>query len=75
MNLNVIKDIDRVMTELTKLREEVYDMLRANREMKNMLDGVHSRPLAVEAVTVSAPVKPTAQLVDDLIKTQKKSFL
>ena len=71
MNLNVIKDIDRVMTELAKLREEVYDMLRANQEMKNMLDGVHSRPLAVEAVTV----KPTAQLVDDLIKTQKKSFL
>ena len=71
MNLNVIKDIDRVMTELAKLREEVYDMLRAKQEMKNMLDGVHSRPLAVEAVTV----KPTAQLVDDLIKTQKKSFL
>ena len=71
MNLNVIKDIDRVMTELVKLREEVYDILRANQEMKNILDGVPSRPLAVEAVTV----KPTAQLVDDLIKTQKKSFL
>ena len=71
MNLNVIKDIDRVMTELAKLREEVYDILRANQEMKNILDGVPSRPLAVEAVTV----KPTAQLVDDLIKTQKKSFL
>ena len=71
MNLNVIKDIDRVMTELTKLREEVYDILRANQEMKNILDGVHSRPLAVEAVTV----KTTAQLVDDLIKTQRKSFL
>ena len=67
MNLN---DIDRVMTELAKLREEVYDILRANQEMKNILDGVHSRPLAVEAVTV----KPTAQLVDDLIKTQRKSF-
>ena len=71
MNLNVIKDIDRVMTELAKLREEVYDILRANQEMKNILDGVPSRPLAVEAVTV----KPTAQLVDDLIKTQRKSFL
>ena len=71
MNLNVIKDIDRVMTELAKLREEVYDILRANQEMKNMLDGVHSRPLAVEAVTE----KTTAQLVDDLIKTQRKSFL
>ena len=71
MNLNVIKDIDRVMTELVKLREEVYDILRANQEMKNILDGVPSRPLAVEAVTG----KPTAQLVDDLIKTQKKSFL
>ena len=70
MNLNVIKDIDRVMTELAKLREEVYDILRANHEMKNILDGVPSRPLAVEAVTV----KPTAQLVDDLIKTQRKSF-
>ena len=71
MNLNVIKDIDRVMTELAKLREEVYDILRANQEMKNILDAVPSRPLAVEAVTV----KPTAQLVDDLIKTQRKSFL
>ena len=71
MNLNVIKDIDRVMTELAKLREEVYDILRANQEMKNILDGVHNRPLAAEAVTV----KPTAQLVDDLIKTQRKSFL
>ena len=71
MNLNVAKDIDRVMTELAKLREEVYDILRANQEMKNILDGVPSRPLAVEAVTV----KPTAQLVDDLIKTQKKSCL
>ena len=70
MNLNVIKDIDRVMTELANLREEVYDILRANQEMKNILDGVPSRPLAVEAVTV----KPTAQLVDDLIKTQRKSF-
>ena len=71
MNLNVIKDIDRVMTELAKLREEVYDILRANQEMKNMLDGVHNRALTAEAVTV----KTTAQLVDDLIKTQKKSFL
>ena len=71
MNLNVIKDIDRVMTELAKLREEVYDILRANHEMKNMLDGVPSRPLDVEVVTV----KPTAQLVDDLIKTQKNSLL
>ena len=70
MNLNVIKDIDRVIKELVKLQEEVYDILRANQEMKNILDGVHSRPLAVEAVTV----KPTAQLVDDLIKTQRKSF-
>ena len=61
MNLNVIKDIDRVMTELAKLREEVYDILRANHETKNMLDGVHSRPLDVEVVTV----KTTAQLVDD----------
>ena len=73
MNLNVIKDIDRVMTELAKLREEVYDILRANQEMKNMLDGVHNRPLTAEAVALSA-VKPTAQLVDDLIKTQRKSF-
>ena len=71
MNLNVIKDIDRVMTELVKLREEVYDILRANQEMKNILDGVHNRPLAAEAVTV----KPTAQIVDDLIKTRRKSFL
>ena len=74
MNLNVIKDIDRVMTELAKLREEVYDILRANQEMKNILDGVHSRPLAVESVKLTK-VKPTAQLVDDLNKTQKKSFL
>ena len=71
MNLNVIKDIDRVMTELAKLREEVYDILRANHEMKNILDGVPSRPLAVESVKL----KTTAQLVDDLIKTQKKSLL
>ena len=67
----MIKDIDRVIKELVKLQEEVYDILRANHEMKNILDGVPSRPLAVEAVTV----KPTAQLVDDPIKTQKKSFL
>ena len=71
MNLNVIKDIDRVMTELVKLREEVYDILRANQELKNILDGVPSRPLAVESVKL----KNTAQLVDDLIKTQKKSLL
>ena len=50
MNLNVIKDIDRVMTELAKLREEVYDILRANQEMKNILDGVPTRPLAGESV-------------------------
>ena len=74
MNLNVIKDIDRVMTELAKLREEVYDILRANQEMKNILDGVHNRPSAVESVKLRK-VKPMAQLVDDLIKTQKKSFL
>ena len=67
----MIKDIDRVMTELAKLREEVYDILRANHEMKNILDGVPSRPLAVESVKL----KTTAQLVDDLIKTQKKSLL
>ena len=71
MNLNVIKDIDRVIKELVKLREEVYDILRANHEMKNILDGVPSRPLAVESVKL----KTTAQLVDDLIKTQKKSLL
>ena len=74
MNLNVIKDIDRVMTELAKLREEVYDILRANQEMKNILDGVHSNPLSVESVKLRK-VKTTAQLVDDLIKTQRKSFL
>ena len=74
MNLNVAKDIDRVMTELAKLREEVYDILRANQEMKNILDGVPSRPLAVESVKLKK-VKNTAQLVDDLIKTQKKSLL
>ena len=74
MNLNVIKDIDRVIKELAKLREEMYDILRANHEMKNILDGVPSRPLAVESVKLRK-VKPTAQLVDDLIKTQKKSFL
>ena len=71
MNLNVIKDIDRVIKELAKLREEMYDILRANHEMKNILDGVPSRPLAVESVKL----KTTAQLVDDLIKTQKKSLL
>ena len=71
MNLNVIKDIDRVIKELVKLQEEVYDILRANHEMKNILDGVPSRPLAVESVKL----KTTAQLVDDLIKTQKKSLL
>ena len=74
MNLNVIKDIDRVIKELVKLQEEVYDILRANHEMKNILDGVPSRPLAVEAVKLKK-VKTTAQLVDDLIKTQKKSLL
>ena len=63
MNLNVIKDIDRVIKELVKLREEVYDILRANHEMKNILDGVPSRPLAVESVKL----KTTAQLVDDLM--------
>ena len=71
MNLNVIKDIDRVIKELVKLQEEMYDILRANHEMKNILDGVPSRPLAVESVKL----KTTAQLVDDLIKTQKKSLL
>ena len=74
MNLNVIKDIDRVIKELVKLQEEMYDILRANQEMKNILDGVHNHPLSVESVKLRK-VKPTAQLVDDLIKTQKKSFL
>ena len=65
MNLNVIKDIDRVIKELVKIQEEMYDILRANHEMKNMLDGVPSRPLDVESVKLKK-VKPTAQLVDDL---------
>ena len=65
----MIKDIDQVIKELVKLREEVHDLLRANHEMKNILDGVHNRPLTVESVKLKK-VKPTDELVDDLIEAQ-----